>query len=274
MLFRSREAAITVKVATEVLKINKNYLVLKPGGTYQLESEVTPKEASQSITYSVANSEVATVTESGMITAIACGSTSIIVSNGDTSKAVSVIVNEEQKKEEKSEKNSNSKTTEKKYKSKMTTEECPIVTKDMLKYFYQEKKKLIITGEGYSIYLDGCNIKNCNNELYTEIEFNKKNQEFYFSVNQGAALCGKITLFLNNQKGRYLYLYNESKNRYQLIEHKEETELVLTMGGEYVLTNKEIDDQNINKYVVPGISGILIVLAGAYVWIKKRYWFW
>ena len=85
---------VTAKVATKNLVVNEDYLIMKPGQSFSLKAKVTPEEASQAVTYQSSDMEIATVSADGVVTAKKCGSTSVIVSNGDANISVSVIVNE------------------------------------------------------------------------------------------------------------------------------------------------------------------------------------
>ena len=77
----------------QVITVTPSYVVLKPGATRTLSAKATPASASQSFTYKSGNSSVATVSPSGVITAVGTGSTSITVSNGKATALVTVIVN-------------------------------------------------------------------------------------------------------------------------------------------------------------------------------------
>ena len=77
----------------QVVTVNPSYVVLKPGATRTLTASVKPSSASQKFTYKSANSNIATVSPSGVITAVGTGATSITVSNGTASAMVTVIVN-------------------------------------------------------------------------------------------------------------------------------------------------------------------------------------
>ena len=61
----------------QVITVTPSYVVLKPGATRTLSAKATPASASQSFTYKSGNSSVATVSPSGVITAVGTGSTSI-----------------------------------------------------------------------------------------------------------------------------------------------------------------------------------------------------
>ena len=77
----------------QVVTVNPSYVVLKPGATRTLTASVKPSSASQKFTFKSANSNIATVSPSGVITAVGTGATSITVSNGTASARVTVIVN-------------------------------------------------------------------------------------------------------------------------------------------------------------------------------------
>ena len=77
----------------QVVTVNPSYVVLKPGATRTLTASVKPSSASQKFTFKSANSNIATVSPSGVITAVGTGATSITVSNGTASAMVTVIVN-------------------------------------------------------------------------------------------------------------------------------------------------------------------------------------
>ena len=77
----------------QVITVTPSYVVLKPGSTRTLSAKASPSSASQKFTYKSANSSIATVSPSGVITAVGTGATSITVSNGKASAMVTVIVN-------------------------------------------------------------------------------------------------------------------------------------------------------------------------------------
>ena len=125
------------------------------------------------------------------------------------------------------------------------------------------------------IEIDGKEIVNFNNEFYTDISLVQKEQEIYFTLNQGKSLCGAVTLYLNESQGKYLYLKNPAKDKYQLIKSGDLSELHLTTGGEYQITNKKIHTRmEFIKYIV--IVGTLFCIVGVVIYIvtNKKYWFW
>lgn len=66
---------------------------MKQGEAFKLSVSVSPAEAEQGISFKSTDSSVASVSNGGVVTAKSTGTATIIVSNGDLSNAVSVIVN-------------------------------------------------------------------------------------------------------------------------------------------------------------------------------------
>ncbi|MDR1068205.1 MAG: Ig-like domain-containing protein, partial [Clostridiales Family XIII bacterium] len=89
----TKRISIRVRVATESIGIDSNYLVLKTGAAHKVTAKAVPNGASQELSYKSLNPKVAEVTKAGVITARAPGSASILVSNDETSAAITVIVN-------------------------------------------------------------------------------------------------------------------------------------------------------------------------------------
>lgn len=266
---------ITVIVPTTAIKLNNDYLVLKPGESYQLTASVFPSGAEQGITYRSSDTSVAAVTDEGMVTAKAAGSTSIIVSNGDSSAAVSVIVNQSQRKQPGISEKASVLNAGKIYDKIVATSAVSKIDSDALYNLYSEREAMEIIGDGYIIELNGKDIVNYNNEFYTDISLKEAQGGLYFNLNGGESLCGVVKLYIDNPKGSYLYLKNNAKDRYELIQEKDLSELTLTTAGEYRIVSKKIhDNAGIIRYMV--IAGVLLVLIGVtvYVIICKKYWFW
>lgn len=271
----SKSVPLTVKVATTGITLNKDYLVLKSGTTYQLSAKVMPAEANQTITYHSADTSVADVSTEGLVTAKAKGTTTIIVSNGDTSVAASVIVNEAVGYQEEADVSVQDSVEEQVYEDCVLVSEHSVVDSEMLYSLYKNKQVLKIVGEGYVIEIDGSKIVNYNNEFHTDISLVKEYGKIRFNVNEGNELCGAITLYLDEPYGKYLYLYNTSKEKYQQIEMSDINKLELTTAGEYQLSMKKQQiDMRITMYIVIGGIVLLIVGVVVYIIIKRRYWFW
>lgn len=273
----TKQVPITVKIATTAINLNSDYQVMKPKDTFQIKAQVQPAGAAGGITYKSMDTEVASVSATGVITAKSCGNTAIIVSNGDLQVSVTVIVNEEGTAvEEKNMVAEVGEEQEKSFPEEVTTEEYPVISTEMLKYFYEKEKVLTIKGDDYIIYLDGKDIVNFENELETKPTFQKEENGFTLVINDEKKLCGKITIDISGKvsKEKYLYLYNNEKEKYQKIETKDLSTLIIDTAGKYLLTSKTLTGLSVNVIVV--VIGCLVILigVGVYIGVKKQYWFW
>lgn len=270
-----KTANLRVKVATTGITLNSDYLTLRPDETFQLSAKVLPSSAPQRVTYKSSDDTIATVSKEGLVTGIGVGTTMIIVSNGDSSVAASVIVNQSVNYQQKEENAKGKIEEEIHYSNIVFAREQSVIDSRMLKYFYETKKILTIVGEEYTIEIAGKDIVNYNNELHTDILLKKAEDVLSFTLNQKEDLCGAITLYLNENGGKYLYLYNEAKERYELLNADNIKMLRLTTAGEYQIRETKLKMDL--KIVLYGcVAGIVIVLIGIGIYIvtKKRYWFW
>lgn len=271
----TKEVLLDVIVETITIELNKNYLILKPNDTYRLEAHVTPDKAEQDVVYNVVDDTVALVSEDGVVTALKVGNTSIIVSNGDVSVAVSVIVNQLSLNENETCETIATSQGDNKYLDNVNADEINIVNVDTLKKIYSSNQQLSVIGEGYKIKIDGKKIVNYENELLTDIELSKDGKCTYFVINQGKELCGEITLCLDEPDGKYLYLYNETKQKYELLNCSDLKEITLTSPGKYIITQKRLNKAEIQiKYLIFGGMVLVLIGIGIYVGLKKKYWFW
>lgn len=273
----TKQAPVTVKIATTAISLNSDYQVMKPNDTFQLKAEVQPAGAAGGITYKSVNPEVASVSASGVITAKSCGNTAIVVSNGDLQVSVTVIVNEEGTAVSEEETNTEKiAEAEHSYPDEVSAKEYPVISTEMLKYFYEKGKVLTIKGDGYTIYLNGKDIVNFENELETQLLFQQEKNGFTLVVNNGKKLCGELTIDISEKitKEKYLYLYNNEKEKYQKIEAKDISTLSIDTAGKYLLTSKPLAGVSVNLILV--VIGCLAILTGAgvYIGVKKQYWFW
>lgn len=290
-----KQVTLNVKVSAIQIEMNSTYLVLKPGEEFQLTAKAVPSEASQAITYKAKDETIASVTQTGKVTAKAKGNATIIVSNGDISNAVTVIVNEtgketdKNKKEKSNEKQKNKKIkyseSEKKLISliskadseiQIEAEEYKVITKSVLKNLYEKKAVLVISGSDYTITLKGNDIINYENELNTMIEFTNELNGKSFVLNENNNLPGNITLSLNakNEKKQFLYLYNNSKNKYQMLGNEKQNKFQLEEPGKYLLLDKKLSNVKVKIIIVIIVIIILIAISAGYVAVKKQYWFW
>ena len=163
----TKEVPLTVKVATAGIKVNNDYLVLKQGSTFQLSTTVTPVEANQSVTYRSIDESVATVTDKGFVYAKKVGNTTILVSNGESSVAVSVIVNQSSASVNDEVSEDQSADEVKEYADSISASAVEKIDADNLYHIYSTGKLLEIVGDGYTIEIDGKEIVNYKNEFYS-----------------------------------------------------------------------------------------------------------
>lgn len=271
----TKEVPLTVKVATDGIKVNNDYLVLKQGSTFQLSTTVTPVEANQSVTDRSIDESIATVSDKGFVSAKKVGNTTILVSNGESSVAVSVIVNQSTSSTNKEDVSGSLVEEGKEYADSVVASEIEKIDADTLYHIYSTGKILGILGDGYTIKIDGKDIVNYKNEFYTDIQLNQKEEGTSFTLNKGEFLCGEVTLHISEPNGKYLYLYNTSKEKYELIQTDSLKDLKLTTPGEYLISSETLSYSTVNiiYFIVFGVVAILIGV-GVYIGVKKRYWFW
>ena len=271
----TKKVKLKIKVATSKIELDTTYLVMQPGESHQLSAKVIPAEADQSITYETTASDIASVTAGGLITANKCGTGTIIVKNEDTSTAVTVIVNELGKEAEKQEID-DTQDTQIAYPDELFVKDYPLINADMLKFFYKNNKNLTIYGSGYTIKINGGQINNWENELYTNIELKKEKQGISFELNRSKNICGPVLIQFDKEvlSGKYVYLYNTSKQKYELFTNKDVNSLVLDKEGKYLITEKKLSSGNSGWIIVIVALIVVAILCITYVAVKKQYWFW
>lgn len=271
----TKKIELKVKVATTKIELDTTYLVLRQGESHQLSARAIPAEADQVIVFETNTPDIVSVSGTGLVTAKECGTGEIIVKNGDVSAAVTVIVNlieEDENQEQKQE----SQQDNVQYENEMYVEDCLLVTADMLKYFYTQNENLTVYGNGYVIKIVGNQIKNWENELYTNIEIKREKQGIAFDLNRCKKICGPVTIQFDENvvSGKYVYLYNTSKGKYELLKGQDTTALQLDTEGSYLITEKKLPDGK-GSIVVLIVAGIVvIIMLGVYIAVKKQYWFW
>ena len=125
------------------------------------------------------------------------------------------------------------------------------------------------------IEIDGRSIQNYHNEFWTDIALVNEDGVTSFLLNKGEELCGAVTLTLENPGGKYFYLYNDSKGKYELLKIQDVRDLKLTTAGQYCLRETRLNgDRKVLLYSIAG--GVIFVIIGGviYVFVKKKYWFW
>lgn len=271
----TKRIELKVKVAATKIELDTTYLVLSQGESHQLLANVVPAEADQVIVFETSTPDIISLSSTGLVTAKECGTGEVIVKNEDVSTAVTVIVNRtgEDEKQELSQDNQQNSV---RYKNEIYVENCLLVTEDMLKYFYTQNENLTVYGNGYIIKIVGNQIKNWENELYTNIELKEEKQGTTFELNRSKKICGSITIQFDENvvSGEYVYLYNVSKGKYELLKGQNTTALQLDREGRYLITDKKLSDGKGSLIVIIVAGIVVIIMLGGYIAIKKQYWFW
>ena len=275
----------------QVVTVTPSYIVLKPGATRTLSASVKPSSASQKFTYKSANSNIATVSPSGVITAVGTGATSITVSNGTASTMVTVIVNRSAASS--SDNSSDSSSTDPDNDTPIeidpvvqaiqdsedseivfTQAEVPTVTGDILNALRTTGKTLCVVGDGYTMQIAGSGVKSTTSELDTMLTLTETNQGIEFELDKGKALPCSVRIDLDVSTYTRLYLYKTVSNKWQYLNSYTDGIITADTAGRYLLTNQNLKFANVNwTFFIAG--GVVVVLIGiAYVVLKKRYWFW
>lgn len=270
----TKEIHITVKIKTKAIEVNTQYIVMQVGEQFKLEANVFPNTADNKLTYKSIDKDIANVSGNGTIDAKACGTTTVVVSNGYAQTVVTVVVNENSVLDEVAYEEVAASDSDIEYPDTINADEYAIITSNMLKFYYDRKKNITIYGNGYNIYLSGSDIVNCENELKSQIHFNEVEKGISFEIRD--KLCGKITLDLSNMvtDERYLYLYDDNKEKYQEISIKDINTITIDTEGKYLISVEKLSNGVVSKYFV--IIGLVAVALGIgiYVIVKRRYWFW
>ena len=281
--------SLRVKIKTESISVKSRYIVLKPGQQFGLEAKVSPPGASQMIKYKSQNEDVASADENGIITANDNGSTSIVISNEDYTMSVNVIVNTDGKVNADDSKTNDINDSSIKSQDKLaekirnSAEETIVagnvkkISSEVLRELYGTDKKLIIECDGYDIYLDGCDISNAENELFTELDFTETDKGIMLSQSEQYRLPGKIRIKLRNSKSDYKYFYmcsNDGKSLRKLNSLSGDNTFSINSAGDYLLTTERAESFRINIVWVLGAAGVILVMSVVYIFTKRKYWFW
>lgn len=269
-----KQIKLTIITPTSGIVVNETYLVLQSGETFSLSAKAQPAQAPQGITYRTSDSKVAAVSSQGLVTAVASGNSSILVSNGESITAVTVIVNEPMSEEKEDTAQVTKTSEEEQYPNELTVSEYACITEEMLKYYYEWKEIVTIQGEGYTYSFRGEDMVNYHNEFHTELNFIESGKGVAFALNDGKPLFGPVQLRIDNKEKGYLYLYNEGKEKYELLQEGDFTNITLDTPGTYLITDKKLGNGGFSIFIIAGSAGIVLILAGVYIVIKKKYWFW
>ena len=254
----------------QVVTVNPSYVVLKPGATRTLTASVKPSSASQKFTFKSANSNIATVSPSGVITAVGTGATSITVSNGTASAMVTVIVN---RSAASSEESSDSSTTKPEDDTPIEIDPVVQAIQD-LNALRTTGKTLCVVGDGYTMQVAGSSVKSTTSELDTMLVLTESKEGIEFELDKGKALPCSVRIDLDVSTYTRLYLYNPTSGKWQYLNSYTDGIITADTAGRYLLTNQNLKFANINwTFFIAG--GVTIIIIGiAYIVLKKRYWFW
>ena len=286
-----KELSLTVYVATDVIAVPENYVILHPGETYRILAEVRPKNADQRVLYESTNKAVATVSGGGVITAVASGRASIVLKNDDAMTAVTVIVNEGtpesaagdyvQSSETQREMNGGNlesliRNAEDHATVSVSGSEAPLLTEKVLLALYETKATLNIRyDDSYSMTIRGGEIKNVHNVLSTDIGLHESGEGIWFYVNESQNMPGSVSIRLLNLNDEYKYVYLENdKGEYKKLNLSKDNTVEIGISGKYLLTKQKISN---NRWMMPTMmlgGGLILAGALAYCAAKKKYWLW
>lgn len=266
---------INVKISARGIHVNDSIIVLKIKQYYQINPTVFPEDATyKDVFYSSSDESVVTVSREGMVTAIGSGSAYITLKTLDAIASIAVVVNERFVVNQ----NENVDVpieTQMNIPTQMSSKECSLITSDLLELLYNSKQTLKIVGQGYSLSICGEQINNINNELYTSIELQKKDNGLFFELNSGKNLCGNVLLSIEDaDKYEYLYLFDETLKKYRLIHYEDVNNLSLSSSGQYLLTNSKIETYSFPTSLIWISVAIVFIASTIYVFLKRKYWFW
>ena len=276
----------------QVITPNTNYIVLKPGATRTITAKATPASASQSFTFKSGNSSIATVSPTGVVTAVGTGSTSITISNGKATALVTVIVNRTADSSSGSDDGNGSTQTpdstptipldpvvqtiqdSSEDQVVFAQSEVPTVTGEILNALRTTGKTLCVVGDGYTLHVSGKNVKSTTSEIDTAITFTESAEGLEFELDNGRTLPCAVQLELDVSNYSRLYLYNTISNKWQYLNSYKDGVITADTAGRYLLTNQNLRFSNINWtfFIAGGV--VVVIIAIAYIAFKKRYWFW
>jgi hypothetical protein len=291
------EITLEVRVATKAIETSPNFLVLAPGDSAALKVSVVPHDAPQSVSFKAGDTAVVDVSAAGVVQAKSPGATSVIVSNGDASAAVTVLVNgrtqvgDEATSEQNDEEASTQDTTDAltdadsaliaKIKAeggavRLRQNDVPLVSNAVLKALRDNAATLVVEADAYTLSIKGTDIQNEQNELFTHVPFEESATDIVFKLNFGKNMPGVIEIELTGQSldRKFLYLFNTSKGTYQELASKTGTVLVLDEAGSYRLSDERLDKLTISPLWAIAALAVVLVSVIVFVIVKRRYWFW
>ena len=273
----------------ESISLNTNYIVLKPGASGTITGSVAPSSASQKLTFTSKDKKIATVNGSGVVTGVATGATSIIVSNGKVSSSVTVIVNRTASASSSGTDSTGEGTAPAETDPIVASIEnaasdtisypqsqVPVLTAAMLNALRTTGRTLVLEAEDYTLTVDGSTIRNTTSEVNTALTFAPDEYGLRFTLNEGEAMPCGVTITMTGENAGYsrLYLHNAVNGKWQFLNSYKDGVAHADVAGEYLLTNQNLRFTSINWTFFIGAGILVVACLIAYVAVKKRYWFW
>ena len=273
----------------ESISLNTNYMVLKPGASGTITGSVAPASASQKLTFTSKDKKIATVNGSGVVTGVATGATSIIVSNGKVSSSVTVIVNRTASASSSGTDSTGEGTAPAETDPIVASIEnaasdtisypqsqVPVLTTAMLNALRTTGRTLVLEAEDYTLTVDGSTIRNTTSEVNTALTFSPDEYGLRFTLNEGEAMPCGVTITMTGENAGYsrLYLHNTVSGKWQFLNSYKDGVAHADVAGEYLLTNQNLRFTSINWTFFIGAGILVVACLIAYVAVKKRYWFW
>ncbi|MBQ8904960.1 MAG: Ig-like domain-containing protein [Ruminococcus sp.] len=278
---------LIVKVKTEEINVVDKFLILKPNQEMNLEASVLPDEAVQELQYETSDEKIVSVDSEGNIVAHDVGNASIIITNGEQTISVTVIVNndilsiENNIFDESNEKNNSSDDNlvnliKNSDSSEITVEGIEIVSQAALKLLYGTDKTLIIVYPEYNVVINGMDIANAENALNTTLIIESDKKGLKIKTEAVQKLPGEIEIVLKNKPTnyRYLYIYDEDTDEYTRLNSMNNNAIRISSNGCYYVTMQRMDGYSFNVIYIYIVLGIILVLSLAYIFSRKKYWFW
>ena len=291
---------LTVKASTDNLEVDRSFLVLRIGDSFKINAKVHPPEADQTITYQSLDTNIASVSDDGVVTAKALGSVALLVSAWDTSRSVIVIVNDAglgadtqlERDGDFSESviydeidliekirliDENVEISIDNNEFLVNGDNLSVIHTELLNTLNSTNKKLTIKHEKYQISIIGSEIRNVDNEFLTIIDFLEIDNGIEFIINDGRNLPGRVYLNISDRNNlRYVYLLNESRNTYEYVDAlMSDGVFALDNGGKYLILENRLSFHAADWALVIGIIVAIGLVGGsAYIFVKKKHWFW
>ena len=113
-------------------------------------------------------------------------------------------------------------------------------------------------------------MKSTTSEIDTAITFTESEEGLEFELDNGRTLPCAVQLELDVSTYSRLYLYNTISNKWQFLNSYKDGVITVDSAGR----NQNLRFTNINWtfFIAGGV--VVILIAIAYIVLKKRYWFW